>query len=380
MEIALRVVSVAVGLALIASAVISAIKTVVIPRHATSVITRTVFTVLRHLYELVTPASMSYERRDRVLATYAPLGVLGLLVTWVGLTFVGYAALFWGLDGETSVTVAIELSGSSLFTLGFLRPSQFWLMMVSFTEAAIGLFLLALLVAYLPSINGAFSRREQGVTSLAVRAGEPPSGTEMVLRFWRLERMQELHEVWVEWERWFVEVEETHTSFSALAFFRSPQADHSWVTAAGAVLDAAALTNSSIAVPHDVQADICIRAGYLSLRRIAAGFGIDFDRQPEPDDPISITRQEWEDAMDDLAEAGVAVVADRDRAWIDFAGWRVNYDTVLLELADLTNAPYAAWSCRAPSSASRPRAAPLRTRGSGGRSRARSRRSGSVGS
>lgn len=344
MEIALRVVSIIVGLALIGAAVISAIKTVVIPRHATSLITRTVFTVLRRLYELVTPASMSYERRDRVLATYAPIGVLGLLVTWVGLTFVGYAALFWGLDGATSVTVAIELSGSSLFTLGFLRPAQFWLMMVSFTEAAIGLFLLALLVAYLPSINGAFSRREQGVTSLAVRAGEPPSGTEMVLRFWRLERMQELHEVWVEWERWFVEVEETHTSFSALAFFRSPQADHSWVTAAGAVLDAAAITNSSIAVPHDVQADICIRAGYLSLRRIAAGFGVDFDRSPAPGDPISITRQEWEDAMDDLSAAGVAVVADRDRAWADFAGWRVNYDTVLLALADLTDAPYAAWS------------------------------------
>ena len=233
-----------------------------------------VFTVLKRAYDLVTPASMSFERRDRVLATYAPLGMLGLLVAWIGLTFLGYAAIFWGLDGGTSATVAIELSGSSLLTLGFLRPSTFWLMMVSFTEAAIGLFLLALLITYLPSINGAFSRREQGVTALSVRAGEPPSGVEMVLRFWRLERMSELHEVWVEWERWFVDVEETHTSFSALAFFRSPQTDHSWVTAAGAVLDAAALTTSTIDVPHDVQADICIRAGYLSLRRIAEGFGI----------------------------------------------------------------------------------------------------------
>ena len=243
---------------------------------------------------------MPYERRDRLLATYAPIGMLGLLVTWIGLAFLGYAAIFWGLDGATSTTVALELSGSSLFTLGFLRPTTFWLMMVSFTEAAIGLFLLALLITYLPSINGAFSRREQGVTALAVRAGEPPSGTEMVLRFWRLERMSELHEVWLEWERWFVDIEETHTSFSALAFFRSPQTDHSWVTAAGAVLDAAALTVSSIDVPHDVQADICIRAGYLSLRRIAEGFGIAFDREPAPGDPISITRQEWDDAMDDL--------------------------------------------------------------------------------
>ncbi|HVF08869.1 MAG TPA: hypothetical protein VNC60_09855, partial [Actinomycetota bacterium] len=139
-------------------------------------------------------------------------------------------------------------------------------------------------------------------------------------------------------------VEETHASFSALAFFRSPQTDHSWVTAAGAVLDGAALTISSIDVPHDVQADICIRAGYLSLRRIAAGFGIGFDAQPAANAPISITRQEWEDAMDDLAAAGVAVRSDRDEAWRGFSGWRVNYDTVLLELAELTDAPYAMWS------------------------------------
>ena len=344
MELVLRIVSVALGAFLVAAAVTSAIKTVVIPRHASSAITRTVFKVLRAIYELLTPASMSFERRDRLLATYAPLGMLALLVAWIGLAFLGYAAIFWGLDGATSVTVALELSGSSLLTLGFLRPTTFWLMMVSFTEAAIGLFLLALLITYLPSINTAFSRREQGVTSLSVRAGEPPSGIEMVLRFWRLERMTELHEVWVEWERWFVDVEETHTSFSALSFFRSPQTDHSWVTAAGAVLDAAALVNSSIDVPHDVQADICVRAGYLSLRRIAEGFGIGFDRDPAPDDPISITRQEWEDAMDDLAASGVPIKVDRDRAWRDFAGWRVNYDTVLLRLADLTDAPYAMWS------------------------------------
>ena len=69
-----------------------------------------------------------------------------------------------------------------------------------------------------------------------------------------------------------------------------------------------------------------------------------FEHRPAPDDPISITRQEWDDAMDDLAASGVAIKADRDRAWRDFAGWRVNYDTVLLELAELTDAPYAMWS------------------------------------
>jgi hypothetical protein len=35
--------------------------------------------------------------------------------------------------------------------------------------------------------------------------------------------------------------------------------------------------------------------------------------------------------------------ADRQQAWEDFAGWRVNYDTVLRALAKLTMAPEAPW-------------------------------------
>ena len=41
------------------------------------------------------------------------------------------------------------------------------------------------------------------------------------------------------WEMWFVELEETHTSLAMLTFFRSPNPVRSWLTAAGAVLDAA---------------------------------------------------------------------------------------------------------------------------------------------
>jgi hypothetical protein len=40
----------------------------------------------------------------------------------------------------------------------------------------------------------------------------------------------------------------------------------------------------------------------------------------------------------------VPLKADLEQAWRDFAGWRVNYDRVLLSLASLTMAPYAPWS------------------------------------
>lgn len=48
--------------------------------------------------------------------------------------------------------------------------------------------------------------------------------------------------------------------------------------------------------------------------------------------------------MRSLEDAGVPLKADRDQAWRDFAGWRVNYDKVLLATCDLTTAPTAPWS------------------------------------
>ena len=35
---------------------------------------------------------------------------------------------------------------------------------------------------------------------------------------------------------------------------------------------------------------------------------------------------------------------DREQAWQDFGGWRVNYDVPLVALAGLTMAPVAPWS------------------------------------
>ena len=41
---------------------------------------------------------------------------------------------------------------------------------------------------------------------------------------------------------------------------------------------------------------------------------------------------------------GLPLKRDRDQAWRDFAGWRVNYDDVLVPLARLIRAPEAPWS------------------------------------
>jgi len=184
------------------------------------------------------------------------------------------------------------------------------------------------------------------VALLEVRAGSPPSGLTFLQRVYRNQgNVESLSSAWERWEEWFAAIEESHTSLVALVFFRSPMPDRHWITAAGAILDAAALLDSVVDEPRQIECVLMIRAGYVSLRRIADFFGtIPYNPNPDPTEPISICREEFDEVYDDMLNSGIPVKADREQAWRDFSGWRVNYDRVLLGLARLTSAPYAVWS------------------------------------
>lgn len=342
MIVALRILSFAAGCLVVFATLGSAVRTVILPRGIPARITRVVFLAMRLVFRLRTGKRATYEREDRVMASYAPLSLLVTLAVWLLFVLAGFTLMFWSVE-MASPREAFFLSASSLVTLGFAAAGDIPGTVLAFAEATIGLVLLAMLITYLPSLYGAFSRREAAVTQLEIRAGSPPSGVEMIERYWVLGRIDRIVEMWLRWEDWFVEVEESHTSFPALVFFRSPQPGHSWVTAAGAVLDAAALTASSVDVEREVQAEFCIRAGYLALRRICDFFRIPYDADPRPDDPIMVSRSEYDEVYDRLAAGGVPL-KEREQAWKDFAGWRVNYDRVVVALAALTNAPMAPWS------------------------------------
>jgi hypothetical protein len=341
--IVLRVVVFFVGGSVVLGTLLSAVKTFVLPRGAPDLLRGTVFRAIQRIFDLWVKRARSYSQKDRILAFYAPISLLMLLPCWYACVLMGYAAMYWALK-STSWYEAFRISGSSLLTLGFDTVHGWSESILVFSEAALGLILVALLIAYLPTMYSAFSRREAAVTLLEVRAGSPPSAVEMLKRYHRIHGLDRLTERWQVWETWFAEVEESHTSLSALVFFRSPQPEHSWITAAGAVLDAASLALSTVDIPPDPQASLCIRAGYLALRHIAGFFRIPHDPDPRPGDPISIARAEFDAAYDELNSAGLPLKPDRDQAWQDFAGWRVNYDTVLLKLAKLVMAPEAPWS------------------------------------
>ncbi|HEX6384911.1 MAG TPA: hypothetical protein VF177_09595 [Anaerolineae bacterium] len=331
------------GVFIVVGTLISAVKTFVLPRGINVLIVQIVFTVVGFFFRLRIRKASTFEERDRIFALYAPLTLLLLPVVLLSLILIGYTCLFWALE-TSPLTEAFRLSGSSLLTLGYATGDTMPHKILEFSEAMIGLIMVALLIAYLPSMYSSFSRRETAVALWEARAGTPPSVVEMVARSHRTGELDRLREVWLSWQTWFAEVEESHTSLAPLNMFRSPQPDRSWVTAAGNVLDSAAFILAAVDVPPEPQAAFCIRAGYLALRQICSFFNIPYDPDPSPDDPISVSRVEFDEVYDQLAAQGVPLKPDRDQGWQDFVGWRVNYDTALIALAAFTMAPYAPWS------------------------------------
>ena len=331
------------GACLVLVTMSSALRTMVVPRGVPSLVTRVVFVGIRRLFRLANRFSPSFDKVDRRMAFYGPVSLLVLPMVWLGVSLFGYALMYWAL-GTRPLQAAYALSGSSMFTLGFVHPHDLPRLTMSFSEAALGIGVLALLITYLPSIYSTFARRENGVALLEARAGSPPSGPNLIIRYYRIGWSGGFDRVWMDWQTWFADVEESHTSISALIYFRSPQPDQSWITAAGAVLDAASLVVSTLERERDAEAQLLVRSGYVSLRRVADVFDIPYDPDPSPDGPISVTRHEFDAACDRMAEAGVPIKADRDQAWRDFSGWRVNYDRVLISLAGFVEAPPAPWS------------------------------------
>jgi len=341
-EIIARILIFLIGSYIIVEVVSAAIRTFVLPRSVFVALTGVVFRLTYALFRFRASKKASYEERDAIMALFAPIALLMQPVVWIVLIIIGYTLIFWATT-TISLYDAFSLSGSSLLTLGFTKSEGVGSLIVEFSASVLGLTMVALLIAYLPTMYAAFSKRETLVTMLETRAGSPPSPVDMFIRVNDIRGLEAINAMWEPWEVWFAEVDETHTSLVALVFFRSPDPHRSWITAGGVMLDTASLMISAVDVEVSPNAQLMIRAGYIALRHIADYFSIDYDANPKSDDPISISKFEFHEALNQLAAAGVPLKADREQAWRDYSGWRVNYDRPLLALAALTMAPYAPW-------------------------------------
>jgi hypothetical protein len=347
--IAVRVIVGLLAVVGIAAVLASMLRTVVLPRGVPARLARVAFLAVYWLLRLrlrLTGRS-DYATRDRIFAIEAPLGLFAQLMTWAVLIWLLFAAVFWSLigavvDGRT-ISRALELSGSSMLTLGFDSPGALPRQLAAFAAAGVGLTLLALVIAYLPTVYGAFSRREELITKLAVRVGVPPSGPALLSSSWELGRFDQLEEVWNGWEDWFIELGESHTTFPQLSFFRSPHPTNHWVLASETVLDGAALVMTACDVPRQSRSELSLRAGIHALIAIADFLGIPH-RPPEPDAEILLPEEKFDAAFSHLQNIGVPMRDDREAAWVAFRAVRARYEPLLAVLGRMTDAPRSAWS------------------------------------
>lgn len=331
------------GMFLVVWTLISAMRSVVLPRGARVKLTQFVFQGLGLLFFPLARRIKTFVIRDHWLALYAPVSVLLLPVIWLCLVLSGFACMFWGL-GVSSWHEAFTLSGSSLLTLGFAQPKNISTMVFSFAEAILGIGVLSLMITYLPTLYSAFARRETLVTRLSRRVGAPPSALALFRHFSEVQPLDQLGQIWSDWEEWFAELEESHSSFPFLVFFRSPAPRRSWITAAGTVLDSAAIAISTFKDYDCPPARLTLHTGYMALQAIAVVLDLPYNSDPHLGDPISISRAEYDEMYDNLAALHFSLVADREKAWQNFSEIRARYDQVLLALASRIFAPSAPWS------------------------------------
>ena len=309
-EILLRLIVLLGGATLTLYTINSALRSFVLPRADKSYLTTLTVKAIYRILALRFDATTRFEQRDRILAMHPPYTMFALPIVWLTLIIVGYTGMYWALDSTLSLREALILSGSSLMTLGASFHDEMPIIVLTFTQAALSMMLIALLVGFLPTMYGAFSERERMVTKLETLAGSPPDPTEMIRRMHYvglLENADALLATWTEWQNWFQQIEEQHTTLALMNFYRSPKADRHWVTAAGCVLDSAAIIASSVQVDRAAMAGVVIRSGFLSLRSIADYFEIPYNRTPHHTDEIQITREEFEAVLDGLETYNVPV-------------------------------------------------------------------------
>ncbi len=338
----LRLLSGVGGVMLVITTLSAAIRSFILPRNEVVRLNIWVFRGIRLFFDFAARLANSYEQRDRIMAHYAPVALVALPVVWEALVSLGYTCMFWAL-GEGSWRKCYELSSSSLLTLGTANSHKLHIVALSYSEATLGLLLLTLLLSYLPTIYQAFSRREATVALLELRAGTPPTAACLLGWLNHDGSVQNDDQQWAEWERWFVEIEESHTSLPILSFFRSPQPGRSWVSSGGLILDTAALLFAAVNGPQPRQAQLTFKAGCLALNRVYRFFndkaGTDAPTLQPGEENSPPGRADFDRACETLADSGLPLCSDLDAAWLRYNELRSRYATALDFMARLTMAP-----------------------------------------
>jgi hypothetical protein len=333
-----------VGLIIVVFTSASVVFTIVLPREPRGFerLSLMVNRVVLYSFIGLSRVSKTYEGKDSLLAPTAPVALVGQLAVWAACFIVGYGLM---LEGTThSLAAALAQVAGALFTVGTINLSGQPNDAVDIATGATWVVIVALQIAYLPALYQAFNRRESLVAMLESRAGVPAWGPELLARHQLVGIIDTLPEFYAEWEQWSAELAESHTTYPVMMLFRSPDPWFSWLVGLLAVLDGAAMHLALAPGTASSQSRLCLRMGFTALNRIAKVLRWPVDPDPNPEGPIILTFEEFEEAVAMLVHVGFPMERTAEEAWPDFRGWRVNYEKVAYHLCDHLTAPPAPWS------------------------------------
>jgi len=347
--LAARYVAAAVGLLLVVTSASSVIGTLIVPRSFANWLTRRVDQLVNGAFVLITKPVRDYKRLDRILATNAAAILIAQIAAWLGMFFVGFGLMFWPLV-HGGITEAFRLAGPGIWQIGNDEAHSALEATLLDIAAVIAIVTITLQIAYLPTLYTEFNRRENAIALLNARAGVPSWGPELLARTHYalgsgVSTVDTLPELYANWENWAAEVAESHTTYLPLVRFRSPKPLTSWVTALLAVLDSAALMLSlNPSTAPVLPARLCLRAGFICFQDVARAMGFDVPANPDPSQGISISYEDFLQAIAQMELVDFPIERDPTEAWPDFVGWRVNYEQAAFAIAYGIDAVPAVWS------------------------------------
>jgi hypothetical protein len=253
----MHVVAFLLSIVVVAIVLWDAFETVVLPRTVSRRLrlARLYFGFTWRRWRRIAAMLRSERRRERFLAVFGPISLLGLAAVWALGLLLGFAGLQWSAGSNLQPARAtghflddLYLSGTTFFTLGLgdLRPIGHLARLITVAEAGTGFAFLAIVIAYVPVLYQSFSRREAQLTLLDAWAGSPPAAGELVRRLAVRNELSALQPFLKDWEYWCSELLESHISYPAVAYFRSQHQRQSWVSALATILDLSALVEVGI--------------------------------------------------------------------------------------------------------------------------------------
>jgi hypothetical protein len=333
----------ALGVFLLALAFWDLFETVVVPRP-----TPGWFRIARYLvrgsWRIIRAVRDGQHGRayDTMLGLFAPAATIALLAAWLFTLVIGYGLILWAIRDQLKPVPAdlgttIYFSATSLLTIGFgdIVASGVPARIIVTTAAIGGLGAVALVVTFLFSLYGSYQRREIEVVKLQAAAGGPPSAVALLETYARLDLVDRLPRLFEDWQRWAVEVLDSHVAYPLLGYFRSSHDNLSWISALGSVLDAASLVLTTIEGVPRGQAKLFKRVGTHLVEDIYnLGFRVG--------ETGGLDRADYEAACYRLRQAGYQLAQD-DVAWPAFEAARATYARRLEAMARYWATPATSW-------------------------------------